>query len=660
MTAMTAPASDRHDPTDPHSWVPEATDWTSVLEIRSLGLFTLVIIGLVILAHANYLAAHCIVEGWAIVVAMLAFVFSRYTRHMARDGYLQFLGLVYGAVAALDFVHMLAYRGMGVFDLDSGNAAAQLWVAARWLEALGLFLAPWLCRRRWPGYGMAILLAGYVAVVTVLVLHTGLFPECFVEGAGLTLFKIVSELGICLVLMAAVAGLFWNRRAIGGPVTALLVASVLLTIVSESMFMSYNDAYDILNVLGHAFKGLSFYCVFLIIVRQGFIEPLDFRRRAEVALREQDRRLHLAMEGAHVGFWEWHDDTGLVSLDPQFFHSIGCLETPPQEMPYDDFGKIVHPDDLARFEAAIEKHRAGHLPYAEADLRVRAVGGGWRWIQARGYVVDSNAQGQPRCILGFVQDVTARKKAEAELSDLRADLGRAQRATIAGQLLAALAHEINQPLAAICSNARAAQRVLAATPPQTDEMPAILDDIAADGQRASAVVGRLRDYIRRGRSDHQGPVAVADLIEETLRVVRDEIAEHHVAVSTHIPCGLPRLIADRVQLQQVVVNLIRNAVESMAGEPDPAHPPRIVISATREEAAVHLTVCDNGPGIPSDQADSVFVPFRTTRPDGLGMGLVICRSIVEAHGGRIGWTPNPDRGTTFHVTLPLPHAAAAT
>ncbi|NLF16350.1 MAG: PAS domain-containing protein [Lentisphaerae bacterium] len=660
MTTMTAPASDRQDPPDPRSWMPAAADWTSVFDARSLGFFVVSIVGLVILAHTNYLAAHCIVEGWAIVVAILAFLFSRYTRTMARDGYLQFLGLVYGAVAALDFVHTLAYRGMGVFDLTSGNAAAQLWVAARWLEALGLLLAPWLSRRRWHGHGTVALLAGYVTAVTVLILHTDLFPDCFIEGTGLTLFKIGSELVICLVLMAAVAGLFWNRKAIGGPATALLVTSVLLTIASELMFMSYHDAYDILNVLGHAFKGLSFYCVFLIIVRQGFIEPLEFRRRAEVALREQDRLLHLAMEGARVGFWEWHEDTGMVTLDPQFIESMGFTQSSSRQVPYDGFSKVVHPDDLARFEAVLDQHRAGHLPYAEADLRVRDAAGGWRWVQIRGHVVESDAKGQPRCILGFVQDITARKKAESELRDLRADLGRAQRATIAGQLLATLAHEINQPLAAICSNARAAQRILAAAPPQIDEMPAILDDIAADGQRASAVVQRLREYIRRGRTDHQGPVAIAALIEETLRVVRDELAEHHVAVSTQIPCGLPRLVADRVQLQQVVVNLVRNAVESMAEAPDPAHPPRLAIGASREEDAVHLTVADNGPGIPSDQADSVFVPFRTTRPDGLGMGLVICRSIVEAHGGRIEWTPNPDRGTTFHVTLPLPHAADAT
>ncbi len=659
MTTMTAPASDRRDPPDPRSWVPDAADWSSVFDARSLGFFAVAIVGLIVLAHHNYLAAHCIVEGWAIIVAMLAFLFSRYTRYLARDGYLQFLGLVYGAVAALDAVHTLAYRGMGVFDLPSGNAAAQLWVAARWLEALGLFLAPWLSRRRWHGYGTAAILGAYVVTVTVVVLHTDLFPVCFIEGTGLTLFKVLSELGICLVLMAAVAGLFWNRKAIGGPATALLVASVLLTIASELMFMSYQDAYDILNVMGHAFKGLSFYCIFLIIVRQGFIEPLEFRRRAEVALREQDRLLHLAMEGAHVGFWEWHEDTGMLTLDPAFLEGIGCLQSTSRQVSYDDFGKVVHPDDLARFETVLEQHRAGHLPYAEADLRVRAIAGGWRWVQARGHVVESDAAGQPRCVLGFAQDITARRKAEAELSDLRADLGRAQRATIAGQLLATLAHEINQPLAAICSNARAAQRILAAGPPPPDEMPAILDDIAADGQRASAVVQRLREYIRRGRTDHQGPVAIAALIEETLRVVRDELAEHHVAVSTQIPCGLPRLIADRVQIQQVVVNLVRNAVESMAAEPDPAHPPRIVISASREDGAIHLAVCDNGPGIPSDQADSVFVPFRTTRPDGLGMGLVICRSIVEAHGGRIGWTPNPDRGTTFHITLPLPHAATA-
>lgn len=625
-----------------------------LITVRGVVVFAVATAALVALSRRNFLLAHCLVEFWSVGVAMLIFVFSRHKWRVARRGYLEFIGLVYGAVGVLDLVHTLAYRGMGVLPHSAtANVATQLWVAARWLEAAGLLLAPWMVRLTWPRRLTAAALGSYVLAVLLAVLHTGSFPACFREGEGLTDFKVASEWVVCGLLVGAMASLYANRRHIGRLVTGLMALSVLLTVVAELLFTAYSDVYAPLNMLGHAFRGASFYCIYLITVCKGLTEPLEFRRRAELALREQDRRLRLAMDGAHVGFWEWRAENDRLTLDPQCFRAVGYQEPAANPVTYAEFARVVHPDDLARLDACMDAHTAGRIPYADVDLRVRGADRDWRWVQVRGHTVEADAAGRPRCIVGFIQDITSRKEAEAEVAELRGEMARASRANIAGQLLAAVAHEINQPLAAICSNAQAALRFLAERPPRAAEIPPILEDIAADGQRASDVVTRLRDLIRGGKTGKPIETEVQELVDGVLTIARHDLTMHHVAVRTEVAPDLPRLLADRVQVQQVLLNLIRNAVESMAGNAAAAREALLAVRAAVEGTALHLSVEDNGCGIAAEHPESVFLPFRTSRAEGIGMGLSICRGIVEAHKGRIWWTRNAGHGVTFHVLLPL-------
>jgi len=618
-----------------------------------LALFAAATVALMALAQRHFLAAHCIVEIGSIMVAALIAVFSRCTRHTAPNPCLEFLGYVYAAVGAMDLAHTLAYRGMGVLaDSADANPATQLWVAARYIQAAGLLAAPWLQHLPWSRRVTAAALTAYVVAVLAAILGSDLFPDCYLEGSGLTRFKVASEVAICALLAGAVVSLRHHRRQIGQDMATHLVAAAGLAIASEVLFASYRNVDDTWNLLGHVLKGASFYCVYLLVTYKGLTEPFEFRRQAEHQLREQDRRLKLAMECAQVGFWQWHAEGDLLQVEPSWF---GLLDG-------DDAGgpvalarlrQAVHPEDAARCQQALREHAAGHTPYAEGDLRLRTAGSEWRWLQVRGYIVSTNPAGRPSRMVGFCQDTTSRRETESEVADLRHRLARAGRVSVAGQLMAALAHEINQPLAAICSNATAALRFLGDRPARAEELPAILADIAADGQRASQVVRRLRDLIRRGRPGEYSEIDVRALIEDVLATARHELALQQVSVRCDAAPDLPRLYADRIEIQLVLLNLVRNAAEAMARAPAPGVGPRLEIRATRKGPHLQLSVTDNGPGIQAADPDAVFTPFVTTRDDGLGMGLVICRSIVEAHKGRIGWTSNPERGVTFHVVLPL-------
>lgn len=284
---------------------------------------------------------------------------------------------------------------------------------------------------------------------------------------------------------------------------------------------------------------------------------------------------------------------------------------------------------------------------AAGEVTARRRDGG-RFAAEIGIHVVASVEGQ--LVLGTLADVTARRQAEAEARRLREQLTHVRRVATLGELSGALAHELNHPLAIILSNAQAAQRYLLQVPPNLAMVNDILADIVAEDLRASEVIRRLRALLRHGEVA-AAPMSLNRAIEQVLELVRRDFVGRELVVIQRLAPDLPEIEGDRIQIQQAILNLVINAADAMADLP--AGNRRIGITTRHHDGRVRVTVKDGGCGLPADTA-TLFEPFFTTKPQGLGMGLAVCRSIVEAHGGRVLAEPNPgEAGASFHIELPV-------
>jgi C4-dicarboxylate-specific signal transduction histidine kinase len=248
-------------------------------------------------------------------------------------------------------------------------------------------------------------------------------------------------------------------------------------------------------------------------------------------------------------------------------------------------------------------------------------------------------------------DVTERKRAEEAYREAQMALAHANRVATMGQLTASITHEVNQPITAAVTYALAARRFLSAEPPNFREVDDALSLIVKEGHRVGEVVERVRALVKKvpARKD---AVAIDDAILEVIALTRAEAANNSVSMRTQFSEGLPRVRGDRVQLQQVILNLIVNAIQAMSGIGEGARELVIGIDAVPSEGGVRVGVRDTGPGLSPESLSRLFEPFYTTKPEGMGMGLSICRSIIEAHGGRLWAIPCEPQGALFQFTIP--------
>jgi C4-dicarboxylate-specific signal transduction histidine kinase len=258
--------------------------------------------------------------------------------------------------------------------------------------------------------------------------------------------------------------------------------------------------------------------------------------------------------------------------------------------------------------------------------------------------------------IAFVLDLSERKRAEAVVRKMQQELAHANRVATMGQLTASIAHEINQPVAATVTNAQAALRWLRAEPPDVIEVGQVLGRIVKDGNRAAAVIGRIRELVKKA-PPRKEPFNINTAIRDVVDFTRGEARKHGASVQTRLADQLPHVHGDLIQLQQVLLNLLINAMEAMSGVSDGVRELTIG-TAMNEPDVVMVTVCDSGPGVAPVHIECLFEPFYTTKSTGLGMGLSICRSIIEAHGGRLWARANVPHGAIFEFTIPV-HSAVS-
>jgi PAS domain S-box-containing protein len=312
----------------------------------------------------------------------------------------------------------------------------------------------------------------------------------------------------------------------------------------------------------------------------------------------------------------------------------------------------VHPEDRTAREGAITRALQTRGDY-EVEYRVQDADGGVRWIHGRGRGVGPDDDTGPK-LFGVSMDITARKQAEASAAQKRAELEHVARVATLGELTATLTHELRQPLAAILTNSYVGMSLLDAREPDLQTVRSTLADICAVTERAGEVISGLRAMLKRDSATAGSTnVDVNSMIRIVEGIAHGDATLHKVTVHLDLSPDVRPVKGDSVQLQQVILNLMLNAFSAMS-EAGPDDARRLVVRTTSiDESNVLVEVHDSGTGIAAEKLGSIFEPFVTSKPEGLGLGLSICRSIIERHGGTISAANNPDRGATFSITLPV-------
>jgi len=385
--------------------------------------------------------------------------------------------------------------------------------------------------------------------------------------------------------------------------------------------------------------------VVLLAVAALFVVWLNVARRvAEGALRRSEAYLADAQRLSHTGSFGWKIASGDIVWSKETYRIFGVDETVKPTL--DLILQRVHPDDREFVLHEIDRAALGEPDY-EYEHRLLMPDGAIKHLTVRTHLAKYES-GEAE-LVGALMDVTATREAQEALHTAQAELARVTRVTALGQMSASIAHEVNQPLASIATTAAAASRWLNREVPEVDEARACVNHIVEEADRAAELIRSVRDLARRADPELI-PLDINELIGEAVALVKPEALRHWVTVQLQLASGLPLVRGDRVQLQQVIINLAINGVQAMSTVTDRA---RVLTIRTEQPESDQMLVAvqDAGIGTEPEGLDRLFSAFYTTKPDGMGMGLSICRSIIEAHGGRVWASRNIGSGMTFQFTV---------
>jgi PAS domain S-box-containing protein len=371
------------------------------------------------------------------------------------------------------------------------------------------------------------------------------------------------------------------------------------------------------------------------------------RELAQESLRRSESYLAEAQRLTHTGSWVWQvAGRDALHLSEEWYRLYGF---DPEKGPpvWEERLQRIHPEDRAKWQETIDRAITEISDY-EVEFRILLEDGKVKFVHTVGHPV-LNADAALVEFVGSSTDITERKRAEESLRQAQADLVRVSRVTTMGELTASLAHEVNQPIAAASTNANTCLRWLAGDTPNIEEARAAAMRIVKDAKRAAEITSRVRQLFRKGTSQRD-LVDVNEIIREMIVLLRGETTRYNIFVGTDLAADLPQVLADRVQLQQVLMNLVINGIEAMK---DADGTRELAIRSQRmQDDEVVVSVSDSGVGLPTHQTEQIFNAFFTTKPHGTGMGLRISRSIIESHGGRLWAADNSPRGASFYFTVP--------
>jgi PAS domain S-box-containing protein len=366
------------------------------------------------------------------------------------------------------------------------------------------------------------------------------------------------------------------------------------------------------------------------------------------SLQSSEDRLRRVINTVPAYVWSTLPNGSVDFVNQRLSDSTGLSA---EDLSKSGWSSIVHPDDLGRYVSEWHNALATGEP-TESEARMRTAKSEHRWMLVRNVPL-RDAPGKIIKWYGTGIDIEDRRRAEESLRQAQADLAHVNRVTTMGELTATLAHEVNQPIAAASINANVCLRLLKRDEPDLEEASRAATRMVGDVNRAAEVITRVRQFFRKG-SPLREPVDMNELIRGMIGILRNELTQHSIGVRMDLAADLPAIMADRVQLQQVLMNLMMNGIDAMKNVSGTRQ--LSLVSQRGEDSALLVSVEDTGLGLPVEKADQIFTAFFTTKSYGTGMGLSISRSIIESHGGRLWAGARPERGASFRFTLP---AAAA-
>lgn len=482
---------------------------------------------------------------------------------------------------------------------------------------------------RWRGISRWRLLEGACLLLGLCVASFSLFSKMASEADAALLYAPLPFL-----LWAAVR---FGTRGAATAITAVAFLAILGAANGHGPFSEKSTEANALFVqLFLIFRSLPLLFVAALI---------EERDRVVETLREREARINLAAESANLALWTVDFERGesWMSEKGRALYRLAPDEPLTREL----FLSRVHPEDQLKVNEAIERARNSTLSFEE-EYRLLLPDGETRWHIARGRYL-RNDRGQISELMGIAIDVTAQVKANVDLRLQREEMARLSRVALMGELTASLAHELNQPLTAIATNAAAGKRFLMRGSLDLEMFEELLDDVFADARRAGGIIHGIHRLVRKGDDERQ-EVNLNNVILDVLRLLHSDLLGRSAMVETNLASGLAAVSADPVHLQQVLLNLIMNSLEAM--QQTPVSDRRILISTAAADGFVQVSVRDRGVGLPEGDPEKIFSHFFSTKPDGMGMGLTIVRSIVEAHGGELG-AEKVEGGARFFFRLPV-------
>ncbi len=612
--------------------------------------------GLYLISLRNYLVFHSIAEIFSIVIACGAFMVCWHSRRYLDNNYIFFLGVASLFVAGIDFIHTLSYKGMGAFRTEDANIPTQLWISARYLQSLSLVAGIFFLRR---SLSSIVLFGSYLSFNMLLlasIFFWNIFPDCFIEGVGLTPFKKTSEYIIALILLTAIGLLLKNRKMFEAKVLRLLLFSIALTIGSELAFTFYVSVYGLSNLLGHFFKILAFYLLYKAIIETGLIRPYDLLFRNLKASEEKFRKLYSSMnEGVclHELIYDTQGkevDYRAINVNPAYESILG-----------------INKEEALRHKAS-ELYKAGEPPYLDIFANVARTGKPVTFETyfppLRKHFKISVFSPEKWQFATVFSDITKRKEFELKLQEshelleqrvmerteqleaVHARLLHAEKLSAIGRLSASIAHEVNNPLFAIRNVLAGIHRRV-----KLEEEDGELVGLAIqECDRIKRLIQDLQSF-NRPTSGVISSVNIHSVLDSITMLLRKEFKNKKIRLQKHYAPEMPNIHAVEDQLKQVFLNLLNNAVDAIEHQEGEISVSTQVLSG--KEVAVHIQ--DTGKGIGSEEMEHIFEPFFSSKTamKGTGLGLSVSYGIIKRHNGRINVASEFGRGVTFSVFLPI-------